>query len=223
MVERVLHRPRPAWHPHHIAERYSLLVIIARGECVVGAVTAVGPLIELQGWTVEAGALALGGIALTMGVWRAYVTLPHGWLLERQPARGFAFTYAHLPLLAGVAATGAGLHVAAYAFEGSAHISNAAVVATTAVPVAALWVSMLVLYRVLMPGRDTLHTLETVLTGGLLVVSVVLAALGVPIVVALACVVLAPWVTVVVYETVGHARTSAALERIERETADRAR
>ena len=50
------------WHPHHIAERYGLLVIIALGEgdhrddrVAVGRRRARGP-----GWSVDAGLVALG-------------------------------------------------------------------------------------------------------------------------------------------------------------------
>ena len=31
------------WHPHHIAERYGLLVIIALGEAILGTIVALGP------------------------------------------------------------------------------------------------------------------------------------------------------------------------------------
>ena len=46
------------WHPHHIAERYGLLVIIALGEGIIGTIASlsavVGP--EGPGWSVDAGA-----------------------------------------------------------------------------------------------------------------------------------------------------------------------
>ena len=44
-------RPTP-WHAHHIAERYSLLAIIALGEGIVGTTAALGAVIQAGGgWT----------------------------------------------------------------------------------------------------------------------------------------------------------------------------
>ena len=37
------------WHPHHIAERYGLMVIIALGEGLLGTTAALGVLIEKSG------------------------------------------------------------------------------------------------------------------------------------------------------------------------------
>ena len=33
------------WHPHHIAERYGLLVIICLGEAILGTVAALGAVV----------------------------------------------------------------------------------------------------------------------------------------------------------------------------------
>src|SRR6185437_11741265 len=38
------------WHPHHIAERYSLFALIALGEGVVGTVATLSAVVEEQGW-----------------------------------------------------------------------------------------------------------------------------------------------------------------------------
>ncbi|QIK71009.1 low temperature requirement protein A [Propioniciclava coleopterorum] len=41
------------WHPHHLAERYALLTIIALGEIVVGTAETVRALHAAHGWTPE--------------------------------------------------------------------------------------------------------------------------------------------------------------------------
>ena len=47
------------WHPHHIAERYGLLVIITLGEVIIGTVAALNALVHGEaGWSVDAALLA---------------------------------------------------------------------------------------------------------------------------------------------------------------------
>jgi low temperature requirement protein LtrA len=59
------------WHPHHIAERYGLLVIIALGEAILGTIAALGAIVgpEGQGWSVQAAVVGFAGVALTFGMW----------------------------------------------------------------------------------------------------------------------------------------------------------
>jgi low temperature requirement protein LtrA len=61
--------PVHPWHPHHIAERYSLLAIITFGEVVLGTTTAIEAVVAEQGWSVEAAAIALAGVSLAVGMW----------------------------------------------------------------------------------------------------------------------------------------------------------
>ena len=44
------------WHPHHIAERYGLLVIITLGEGILGTIVAVAALVDHVGWSPGGGA-----------------------------------------------------------------------------------------------------------------------------------------------------------------------
>ena len=56
------------WHPHHIAERYGLLVIITLGEVILGTVAALNAVVHGEaGWTVDAALLAVAGVGLTFG------------------------------------------------------------------------------------------------------------------------------------------------------------
>src|SRR5690348_11578462 len=49
------------WHPHHIAERYSLFAIIALGEGVVGTVATLSAVVEEHGWTLDAALVCIAG------------------------------------------------------------------------------------------------------------------------------------------------------------------
>ena len=40
---------RTPWHPHHIAERYGLLVIITLGEVILGTILAISAVVEETG------------------------------------------------------------------------------------------------------------------------------------------------------------------------------
>ena len=69
-------RAKAPWHPHHLAERYGLLVIISLGEGVLGTIAAVQPIIADQGWSDDAIVLVTAGVVLTFGMWWAYFAAP---------------------------------------------------------------------------------------------------------------------------------------------------
>ncbi|WP_394551465.1 low temperature requirement protein A [Agromyces sp. MMS24-JH15] len=204
---------RTPWHPHHIAERYGLLVIITLGEVVLGTIFAVSAVVEEQQWSVEAGLLAFGGTALAFGLWWVYFMMPSGTVLARHPRRGFPWGYGHILIIGSLAATGAGLHVAAYVIEGTAHIDEIAALVTVVAPVAVFTVALFSLYSILLMQFDPFHLLLFVgalVALGLAVVAVAAgASLGVGIVLT-AC---SPLVVIVGYETVGHRHQAAALTR----------
>jgi low temperature requirement protein LtrA len=201
------------WHAHHIAERYGLLAIIALGEGIIGTVAAVSAVVEAQGWTLDAALVALAGTGLTFGMWWMYFVLPAGELLHRHRERSFGWGYGHVPLFAAIAGTGAGLHVAAYYIEHVAHIGAVATVLTVAVPVAVYVVMVFVLYSVLTRSIDSFHWLLLGGTAVFVVVPVLMAAAGVSMAVCLVVLMLAPVVTVVGFEAVGHRHTAEVLER----------
>ena len=105
------------WHPHHIAERYGLLAIIALGEAVFGTVASVAALVEDQGWSLEAALVVFAGVGITFGLWWTYFIMPSGVVLARHRSRGFVWGYGHILIYAAIAATGAGLHVVAFVIE----------------------------------------------------------------------------------------------------------
>ncbi len=202
------------WHAHHIAERYGLLAIIALGECLIGAIETLRAIVANHGWSVDAALVGFGGTALAFGMWWIYFMLPAGRALHVRRHRSYLFGYGHMPIFAAIAATGAGLHVAAYFIDHEAHISPAAAVASIAVPVALFKGSLTWLYSV-MVGKD-----RTIITVGACVLvalagSVGLAALGVPLPVCLLVIVLALGISIIVDERRGSERLHLALEKLE--------
>jgi len=203
------------WHAHHIAERYGLLVIITLGEGVIGTVATMNALVHgEEGWTVEAGVVAFAGVALIFATWWTYFVIPWAFVLSRHRERSFLWGYGHLVIFASLAAIGAGLHVAAYDIEGEATIGAAAVVASTAIPFAIYIFTLYGIYASFTRHRDPFHLTLLAGTAAVLVLSVGLAGLGVGVAVCLVVLVLAPLVTVVGYETVGHRHAAEALEQM---------
>jgi low temperature requirement protein LtrA len=203
------------WHPHHIAERYGLLVIITLGEVIIGTVAALNALVHgAAGWTVDAALLMVAGVGLTFGCWWMYFAVPWAEPLARHRERGFAFGYGHLLIFAPLAAMGAGLHVAAYGLEGKARIGAPGTVLSVAVPFGAFALVFYASYSVVMRARDRFHLILLGATAAVLVASVVLAEAGVDVAVCLLVLMLAPTATVVGYETIGHRHMAEVVERL---------
>jgi 4-hydroxybenzoate polyprenyltransferase len=112
-----------------------------------------------------------------------------------------------------LAATGAGLHVAALSIEHEAHISVVAVVATTAVPLAIYVVSLYGLYSLLTREIDPFHLWLLGGTAVCIAVAMALAATDAPLAACLLVLALAPAITVVGYELVGHRHKDEMLAR----------
>jgi low temperature requirement protein LtrA len=201
------------WHPHHIAERYGLLVIIALGEGVLGTITAVSALVEHVGWSSEVVLVVVAGTGLTFGLWWNYFIVPAGELLAHHRERAWGWGYGHVFVFGSITAMGAGLHVAAYVIEGAATIGVVGAVLASAVPVLIFTIAFFVLYAGLVGGIDLFHLLLFVGTVVVLGLAVVLAVAGASLGVSLIVVMAAPVLTVIGYEAVGHRHMAAVLER----------
>ncbi|MFJ9575119.1 low temperature requirement protein A [Streptomyces sp. NPDC101191] len=205
------------WHPHHVAERYGLFAIITLGEGVVGTVASSGDLLggaDGTQWTANAVAVVVAGVGLTFGMWWVYFATPFGDILVHRRSRGYLFGYGHIPLFIGVAGAGAGLHVAGLHLEHHAELGDAAVVLSLAIPVGLYLLMVYLLHTLLMSTADRFHLLLISLTTCVLLTAVLLSAAGVATSVCLLVVMLAPFVTVIGYETVGHRHQRRMLERI---------
>jgi low temperature requirement protein LtrA len=211
-AERTMRTP---WHAHHIAERYGLLAIIALGECLIGAIETLRAIVANHGWSVDAALVGFGGTALAFAMWWIYFILPAGRALHLQRHRSFFFGYGHIPIFAAIAATGAGLHVAAYFIDHEAHISAAVAVASIAIPVAIFKASLTAMFSIMIcVDRTVIAVAAGVLAA--LAGSVGLAAAGVPVPVCLLVIVLALGASIVIDEKRGTHKMDAALEQMER-------
>jgi low temperature requirement protein LtrA len=205
------------WHPHHIAERYGLMVIIALGEAILGTIAALGAIVgpEGEGWSVEAAVVGLAGVTLTFGMWWIYFVVPCGEILARRRGRSFGWGYGHIPLFAAVVAAGAGLHVAAYLVEGKTELDVFGTLLTTAIPVAIYVLGIFVLYAYLTQTIDPFHFLLIGLSVAMVGAAVAMAAAGVSIEWCLLVLSLVPWITVVGYELVGHRHNARMLAELD--------
>lgn len=206
-------KSRTPWHPHHIAERYSLLTIIALGEGVVGTVASLSAVVTAQGWSFDAVFVVVAGVGLTFGMWWSYFVMPQGDLLHAYRERSFWFGYFHIVLFGAIVATGAGLHAAAYYIEHHSKLGSVETVLTVAVPVGVFIVSVYVLYMLMVRTVDAFHVVLLLLTAAVLGVAVWLAAAGISMANCLLVVTLAPMVTVVGYEVLGHKHAAEALTK----------
>jgi low temperature requirement protein LtrA len=205
------------WHAHHIAERYGLLAIIALGEGVVGTVASISAVVEAQGWTTDAALICVAGIGLTFGMWWVYYIVPAGEMLHAHRKRSFVWGYGHIVVFAAIVATGAGLHVAGYYIEHKAHIGPVATVLTVAVPVAIYLVGIYALHTHLVSRVDPLHIWLLAGTAVVMALAVLAAWMGVTMPACLVIVMLAPMVTVIGYELLGHRHQAEAITEQIRE------
>jgi low temperature requirement protein LtrA len=190
-----------------------LLTIITLGEGVFGTVASVSALVENQGWSQEAIIVTIAGIGLTFGLWWTYFMLPSGEILSRHRERSFIWGYGHILIFGSIAATGAGLHVAAYVIEGVAHIGVRGAIIAVAIPVLIFSFALFAHYTYLLNEFDRFHISLFAGNVALLALAIVLASAGASIGVCLLLVTAAPALVVLGYETIGHRHESAAMER----------
>jgi len=205
------------WHPHHVAERYGLLVIITIGEVVLGTILAISAVVEEQGWTADAIFVAFGGTALAFGLWWVYFTMPSGEVLARHRERSFLWGYGHMIVFGSVAATGAGLHVAANVIAGTAHIDTATAILTIVIPIGVFMTALFVLYSALLRRIDVFHCWLFVGAIIALLAAVGAVSAGASLGTGILLSVVAPLIVIVGYEAVGHRHQASAIERIVNE------
>ena len=101
------------WHPHHIAERYSLFYIIVLGETVLSTTVAIQQ--ALTAHELHAGLISViaGGVLIVFSLWWLYFSRNDGEALARVHDRynrdTYLWGYGHYVLFASGAAIGAGL------------------------------------------------------------------------------------------------------------------
>jgi low temperature requirement protein LtrA len=167
-------RPRNTnWHPHHIAERYGLFVIILLGESVLAASRGVQKAIADGDLGSSFVLVAGAGLVLLFALWWLYFLHPAGAGLSERRAYSYRWGYLHYFLFAALAAIGAGLEVAVE--QAAHHTTSTAVGYAIAIPVA---VFLLMLWLVHAPIIDPPVTNPAVILGS--VVLVLLLPLALP-------------------------------------------
>jgi low temperature requirement protein LtrA len=195
----------PPWHPHHIAERYSLVVIIALGEGIVGTMATLAAIVGPHGpgWSLDVAVLGFAGTALTFGMWWIYFLIPSGELLVTHRERAIGWGYGHILVFGAAVAVGAGLHIAAFAIEGHCVLSLPMTVLCTAIPVALYLVMIFVVYFALARELERADVWTLAASAVPIIAAVVMACAGAGLVWCIAMVALTPWVSVIVYELAG--------------------
>ncbi|WP_329742926.1 low temperature requirement protein A [Dyella sp. A6] len=192
------------WHAHHMAERYSLFILIALGEGVVGTVAAISAVIQSHGWTQDAVLLCVAGMGLTFGIWWLYYLIPSAPALHAKRSRAFTWGYVQIIMVAAIVAMGAGMHIAAYYIEGKAAIGDLAVVLYLAVPVA-VFIGLAYMLHFYLTRRFALYRAFLLLaTLATLVVATFAASQGFDVATCLVIVALAPAISVIGYEVYGY-------------------
>ena len=180
-------RPTP-YHHGHIAERYGLFTIIVLGECVLAASMAVQEAATASGVSLPLITLAAGALVLVLAMWWAYFK-HEGSDEVVGGGQAFVWGYGHYFVFTAVAATGAGLHVAADMTHLPTRIGVVGASLAVAIPV----VVYLVATWLVSPMGRSLEVLRPVLVACALVlaaaivvgpVSLPLAVLGMALVVA---------------------------------------
>jgi low temperature requirement protein LtrA len=205
---------RTPWHAHHIAERYGLLTIIALGEGVVGTVASLSAVVSAQGWTFDAVFVVVAGVGLTFGMWWSYFVVPRAELLHAPRERSFWFGYLPIVMFGAIVATGAGLHTAGYYIEHHSKLSSVETVLSVAIPVGVYIVSLYALYTAIVRRVERFHLAMISLTVVVLAIAVLLANAGFSMANCLLVVTLAPMVTVIGYELVGHRHAADAVASV---------
>lgn len=184
------------WHPHHIAERYSLLTIIVLGEGILAATVNISGLINSQTRWMEAFSLGFGSITLIFALWWTYFKIPFAQLLDKNRASGFVtfiFGYGHFFIFASLAAVGVGLQMVADSAISIKMNPEHSLVALRCVAIAeTLYLVMMALYRTIFFKKPRYNWLAWLVAIVLPWLPVLLFCMGVPLYMAVCTAFIAP-------------------------------
>ena len=94
-------------NPTHLADRFQLFVLIVLGESVARLISAATE----RPWSVPLAVILAAALLTLAGLWWAWLTAADPGALQDMPAIA-RFTTLNLPIVAGIAAASAGLHIA---------------------------------------------------------------------------------------------------------------
>ncbi|GLY80304.1 low temperature requirement protein A [Actinoallomurus iriomotensis] len=157
MVPRWAERVRSTnWHPHHIAERYGLFVIILLGESVLAVARGVEG--ALRGTAISGPFLtiAFSGLVLLFALWWIYFLAPAGEGLRDRRDRSYLWGYGHYAIFASLGALGAGLEVAVGQTGHELEPSPTVICYAVAIPVA-VFLTLLRLVQAPIASEGAMH------------------------------------------------------------------
>ncbi len=140
------------WHPHHIAERYSLFFIIVLGETILSATVAIQTAFEPGGHAQAAVVmLMVSGVLIVFSLWWTYFAYEASDALADiqgiSNLRAYGWGFGHYLIFASAAAVGAGLAARVeywtHPEEVSARITAAAITVPVAILLVAMWLIQL--------------------------------------------------------------------------------
>jgi low temperature requirement protein LtrA len=130
------------WHPHHIAERYSLFFIIVLGETVLSTTVAIQQAVIAHDLHAGLVFVVAGGVLIVFSVWWLYFFRESGPVLERVHVHynhnAYLWGYGHYVIFASGAAIGAGLAARVDVWRHGSQSSHLLTAAAVTVPVAIL-------------------------------------------------------------------------------------
>jgi low temperature requirement protein LtrA len=106
--------------PRHLPERFGLLTIIVLGEAVLAVVLGVAN----TSWELDSGLAAAGGFLAAAAVWWIYFDFLDESVVSRGRLSGLVFTYAHFPVIIGVATLGVGVKFEILASAGNPNFED---------------------------------------------------------------------------------------------------
>lgn len=137
-------RGRTPYHPHHMAERYSLFTIIVLGEEILGVVGAVQGAFTI-GFPVDLDLLLAGCLLMVFSAWWWYFCGDASPLVSGRFS-AWLFGYGHLVVFASLAAAGSAVTAAVDLELGTAHAGTRLIALTLASCLALYTVSTTLLH-----------------------------------------------------------------------------
>jgi low temperature requirement protein LtrA len=163
------------WHPHHIAERYSLFTIIVLGEVLLATTQAIQGFLDRDDVTGSLALVIVGGLLTVFSMWWLYFKRPYAEMLRLRTIAVWPFGYGHYLVFASVAAVGAALATIVDVVQHEAHVSSRTAGLTLAVSVA---VFLVVLAGIHAWGSGTWGSLVSAVVVAGLVFAVGLLGIG---------------------------------------------
>jgi low temperature requirement protein LtrA len=127
--------PRQQFHAGHLAERFGLFTIIVLGEVILSSTLAVRDAIDAVGIEFDVLVVAAAALVIAFAVWWSYFGRDDEPEIDRLHG-AFFWGYGHLPVFAGLAAFGAGVHVAVDAAAGSGDVTDRVAALALTIPLA---------------------------------------------------------------------------------------